>query len=71
MLLWLWYRLEAAALIGSLAWEPPCASGVFLKKKERKKTNALNTITKLNKNAYQDLSPLLPLPGEPGLKTKG
>ena len=30
-LLWLWYRLAAAALIGPLAWEPPYASGVALK----------------------------------------
>ena len=26
-LLWLWHRLEAAALIRPLAWEPPCAAG--------------------------------------------
>ena len=26
-LLWLWYRLAAAALIHPLAWEPPCAEG--------------------------------------------
>ena len=32
-LLWLWHELEAAALIGPLAWEPPYASGVVLKSK--------------------------------------
>ena len=26
-LLWLWRRLAATALIGPLAWEPPCATG--------------------------------------------
>ena len=38
-LLWLWCRLDATASIRPLAWEPPYASGVALKrkKKERKK----------------------------------
>ena len=31
MLLWLWYRLAATALIQSLAWEPPHAAGAALK----------------------------------------
>ena len=30
-LLWLWCRLAAAALLGPLAWEPPCATGAALK----------------------------------------
>ena len=30
MLLWLWYRLEAAALIPPLAWELPYAAGEAL-----------------------------------------
>jgi len=33
-LLWLWCRLAAAALIQPLAWEPPYAAGVALKKKK-------------------------------------
>ena len=37
MLLWLWRRLAATALIGPLAWEPPYASGTVLKRKEKKK----------------------------------
>ena len=37
MLLWLWYRLAAAALIHPLAWELPYAAGVTLKTKEKKK----------------------------------
>ena len=37
MLLWLWGRLAAVALIGSLACEPPYAVGVVLKSKKKKK----------------------------------
>ena len=37
MLLWLWYRLVATALIAPLAWEPPYATGAALKKKKKKK----------------------------------
>ena len=37
-LLWLWYRLAAAALIRPLAWELPCAKGAALKKTKKKKT---------------------------------
>ena len=35
--LWLWCRLEAVAPIRSLAWEPPYATGVALKKTKKKK----------------------------------
>ena len=35
-LLWLWHRLAATALVGSLAWEPPYAEGVALKKKKKR-----------------------------------
>ena len=41
VLLWLWHRLAAVAPIRPLAWEPPYAKGVALKrkkKKEKKKT---------------------------------
>ena len=34
VLLWLWWRLAAVALIQSLAWELPYAMGVALKKKK-------------------------------------
>ena len=34
-LLWLWHRLVATAPILPLAWEPPCASGVALKKRKK------------------------------------
>ena len=32
VLLWLWHRLAAIALIRPLAWEPPYAAGAALKK---------------------------------------
>ena len=35
MLLWLWCRLAAVAQIQPLAWEPPYAAGVALKKKNK------------------------------------
>ena len=34
-LLWLWRRSAAVVLIQPLAWEPPCASGVALKRKKK------------------------------------
>ena len=37
MLLWLWGRLEVAALIHPLAWELPYALGAALKSKKKKK----------------------------------
>ena len=36
VLLWLWLWLAAVALIRSLAWEPPYAVGVALKKRPKK-----------------------------------
>ena len=36
-LLWLWRRPAAAAPIGPLAWDPPHAEGVALKKDKKKK----------------------------------
>ena len=51
-LLWLWCRPMATAPIGPLAWEPPYAMGVALKRqkdqkrkeKERKKEKKLNRL---------------------------
>ena len=34
-LLWLWCRPAATAPIGPLAWEPPCAVGVALKRQNK------------------------------------
>ena len=43
VLLWLWYRLAAAAPIRPLAWEPPYAVGaaqeMAKKKKDKKQTH--------------------------------
>ena len=36
MLLWLWYRLAAVAVIRPLAWELPYAVGAALKRKKKK-----------------------------------
>lgn len=48
-LLWLWYRLAAAALIKILAWELPCATGTALQSKKityiHKITQTYYTIT--------------------------
>jgi len=48
MLLWLWHRPVATASILPLAWEPPHAAGVALKKKKekKKKTNKATEILK-------------------------
>ena len=37
VLLWLWRRLAASALIGPLAWEPPYTMGVALEEDQKKK----------------------------------
>ena len=44
---WLWHRLAAAALVRSLAWELPYATGAALKKEKKKKqkTNPETYIT--------------------------
>jgi len=48
VLLWLWCRPEATALIRPLAWEPPYAAGVALKREKKKKSpEELSKIDKL------------------------
>ena len=37
VLLWLWSRPAATALIRPLAWEPPCAAGAALEMAKRQK----------------------------------
>ena len=62
-LLWLWHRPAATALIRPLAWEPPYAMGVVLKKKKKK----------LNKSNYKKVHDALKkkiLNGEELLKDK-
>ena len=36
VLLWLWCRPVAIALIGPLAWEPPYAAGAAIEKEKKK-----------------------------------
>ena len=52
--LWLWCRPAAAALIQPLAWEPPCAIGVALKKAKQNKTK--QNKTKTNKQKKEELA---------------
>ena len=42
VLLWLWHRPVATALIRPLAWEPPYAVGATLEKAKRKKIKIKN-----------------------------
>ena len=42
VLLWLWFRLAAAALIWPLAWEAPYATGTALKRPKKKKKKKRN-----------------------------
>ena len=52
-LLWLWCRPAATALIGPLAWEPPCAMRVAQEmakrqKKQKQKQNKKTTLRYYN-----------------------
>jgi len=44
MLLWLWHRLAATALIRPLAWEPPYAVGVAQEMAKRQKQQEQNKV---------------------------
>ena len=58
-LLWPWCRLEAATLIGLLAWETPCATAAALKrKKEKKKKKA--RVSQRNAALLLEFSPVRP-----------
>ena len=46
MLLWLWRRPAATALIRLLAWEPPHSTGVALEKTERPKKKKKRSVRK-------------------------
>ena len=54
MLLWLWCRLEATALIRPLAWEPPYATGAALKRHTQK--NLSVNEKSLKQSIFGDLS---------------
>ena len=45
VLLWLWRRPVATAPISPLAWEPPYAAGVALKRKKKKKKESCVCVT--------------------------
>ena len=51
-LLWLWCMSAAVALIGPLAWEPPCAVGAALKGQKTKKKFFLKGSYELNSGIY-------------------
>ena len=58
-LLCLWRRPAANAPVGALAWEPPCALDVALKrqrqkKKERKKKKMQNILSQLHKYIHRE-----------------
>ena len=58
VLLWLWFRLAAAALIQPLAWEPPYALDEALKSKQASKQANKNTTKKQHvKKKFGHLSP--------------
>ena len=50
VLLWLWCRSAAVALIGPLAWEPSYAAGTALKSQNKKKRGLVDVYTPLNKH---------------------
>ena len=55
-LLWLWCRLAAVALIGSVAWDPPYAVGAAVKgQKTKKKEKKVNIVRKLTSNKWKHL----------------
>ena len=45
VLLWLWCRLAAVALIQPLTWEPPYAMGAALKSKKKTKNKKQNILS--------------------------
>ena len=54
----LWCRLAAAALIRYLAWEPPCAADVALKRQNNNNNNSSNKI-KMNVEMYRKFEKIL------------
>ena len=55
VLLWLWSRLAAEALIQLLAWEFPYATGAALKRKKRKKVSQIAAgLARSGENSYHN-----------------
>ena len=48
VLLWLWNRLAATALIRTIAWESPYAVGMALKNKQTKKKKHIHKVSHMN-----------------------
>ena len=57
VLLWLWCRPAATALIEPLAWEPPHAVSAALEKTKRQKNPKNKNKTKQNKKESEELKP--------------
>ena len=53
MLLWLWHRPTATALIQPLAWEPPYATEVALKSENKQINKSITLSLKLCDNVNQ------------------
>ena len=52
--LWLWCRLTAVAATGPLAWEPPYAAGVAIKRPKKKKGQAVeHGVVKYYKSGWE------------------
>ena len=47
VLMWMWHRLAAVAPIQPLAWEPPHAAGVALKRKKKNPQNKTKTYSEI------------------------
>ena len=52
VLLWLWHRLAAVALIRPLAWEPPYAVIAALKRKKKKKKRRKKQTNKIHNSLF-------------------
>ena len=48
----MWYRPAATALIWPVAWEPPCAMSVALKRKKKKKNSKNSTSGELSQGKF-------------------
>jgi len=58
MLLWLWYRLVATALIQALAWELPYAEGANPPPQKKTKSANFSPITNKEINSANNLNEL-------------
>ena len=54
VLLWLWCRPAAVALVGPLAWERPYAMGAALKKKKKKKEKKYTIEKKITVHIFDE-----------------